>query len=525
MIKPSDVNRRFQSAILLFMCIFLGIFIDGVAQDKTPTPQWRPVYHFSPKKTWTNDPNGLFYLNGTFHLYYQNNPFDNIWGHMSWGHAVSKDLVHWKYLPVAIPEVVTSDTTLSIFSGSAVIDSQNTSGFSQNGAIPVIAIFTGDLPKQKKEAQYIAYSNDMGRTFTLYQGNPVIDLDRADFRDPNVFWYAGTASWIMTVSLVHEHKIRLYSSKDLRHWSILSDFGPAGYTGHDWECPSLVSLPVKGNSPGTKWVLLVSCQSERGPYMQYFIGNFDGKTFHNDNPDTLRLTLDAGDCFYAAIPWRLPQNKQVLIGWLVPGKTGTNPWRGQMSIPRDLSLRYTDKVLRLFQEPSSIIRKNLPSLSQGDHHTWTHLVLGGAPVKLESKDQYNENAYWIEAEFDVMQAGKLGFNIAQDTVSGNKVVIGYDANRQILFIDCRNTKEKYKSHENEFLSTFLKPVNGKIKIQILFDKSSLEVFGNDGQKAITTMLYPTKNETGISVFSDGQAVINKLSIWKFGSTLASGISE
>lgn len=493
--------------ISFLLSLFLAMaFIHCRAQEQAATPQWRPVYHFTPEKTWTNDPNGLFYLNGVFHLYYQNNPFGNTWGHMSWGHAVSKDLVHWQHLPVAIPEVVKADSTISIFSGSAVLDSHNTSGFAKGNEAPIVAVFTGDLPKQKKEAQYIAYSNDTGKTFSFYQGNPVIDIDRPDFRDPNVFWYAPTRQWVMAVSLVHEHKIRLYGSGDLKHWSILSDFGPAGYTGHDWECPSLIPLPAGKNTSGTKWVLLVSCWGERGPYMQYFTGDFDGKAFHNENAAGQIMTLDYGDCFYAAIPWRLEHNRQILMGWLVPGNVPTNPWRGQMSIPRDLSLHTTDSGLRLFQQPSLIVRKELEQMPGHKNTTLHNVTLNDKAIRKIG----NATSYWLEATFDTKEAARLGVYIMEDSVTDKKVVVGYDAGKQILFVDCSAVAGQYKTHENLFQSAPLRAINGKVKIQVLFDRSSLEVFGNDGEKVISTMLYPSENETGISVFSDGKSVLQQL---------------
>ncbi|ANI88448.1 glycoside hydrolase [Arachidicoccus ginsenosidimutans] len=504
--------------VIFLSCLLSVILIRCAAQEKTPTPQWRPVYHFTPEKTWTNDPNGLFYFDGFFHLYFQNNPFDNVWGHMSWGHAVSKDLVHWQHLPVAIPEVVKKDSVISIFSGSAVVDSHNSSGFSKNGESPLVAIFTGDLPKQKKEAQYIAYSNDTGKTFSFYTGNPVIDLNRADFRDPNVFWYEPAKEWVMTVSLVHEHKIRLYGSKDLKAWTILSDFGPAGYTGHDWECPFLVPLPVNGNSSKIKWVLFVSCWGDKAPYIQYFTGDFDGKNFHNDNSNKQILTVDNGDCFYAAIPWRLEHNQQILIGWLVPGNTATNPWRGQMSIPRDLSLRNTNEGLRLFQQPASIIRKTLSALSAGRNNTWKHIRINNKILMPTGIEKYTGNAYWAEATFDVKKTSKAGINIAEDTTNNHKIAVGYDVNKQLLYIDFGVAGKRYKSVENILQTAPLKSINGKVKIQILLDKSSLEVFGNDGEKVISAMLYPTANETGISLFSEGKATVERLSLWDLNRT-------
>lgn len=505
------INTVHKSTGILLSLFLVMACIHCQGQQQTPTPQWRPVYHFTPDSTWTNDPNGLFYLNGVYHLYYQNNPFANIWGHMSWGHAISKDLLHWQQLPVAIPEVVKADTTISIFSGSAVLDNHHTSGFAKNTQTPVVAVFTGDLPRQKKEAQYIAYSNDSGKTFRLYPGNPVIDIGRPDFRDPNVFWHASSHQWVMAVSLVHEHKIRFYGSGDLKHWSILSDFGPAGYTGHDWECPSLIPLAADKNNSETKWVLLVSCWGERGPYMQYFIGDFDGRTFHNDNPAARILTLDGGDCFYAAIPWRLEHNRQILIGWLVPGSVATSPWRGQMSIPRDLSLRNTDSGRRLFQRPSSILLKGLEKMSGRKKTVLRNLTLKDQVVRKIG----DATSYWLEATFDIKKAAKLGVQITENSTGDKKVVIGYDAAKQVLFVDCSAIAGTYKTHENLFQSTPLKASNGKVKIQVFFDRSSLEIFGNDGQKVISTMLYPSKDESGISIFSDGTSVLRRFSLRRF----------
>src|ERR1700722_1034127 len=221
--------------------VFLLMFLASAASAQTPTPQWRPVYHFTPEKNWTNDPNGPIWLNGEWLVYNQQNPFENKWGHMSWGHAVSGDLLHWRHLPVAIPEKIdpaTGDTTW-IFSGSAVWDEHNTSGFCRGGGC-LVAIYTAHQPKVHKESQYIAYSNDGGMSFTNYDGNPVIDLQKRDFRDPNVFWHQPSGQWIMAVALPAEHTVRIYGSANLKAWTLLSEFGPAGFTGAHWECPSLI---------------------------------------------------------------------------------------------------------------------------------------------------------------------------------------------------------------------------------------------------------------------------------------------
>ncbi|MGZ3873319.1 MAG: glycoside hydrolase family 32 protein [Mucilaginibacter sp.] len=498
----------------LLLFLLLAVSLRGLAQDTaTPTPQWRPVYHFTPDKYWTNDPNGLIYLNGKFQLYYQHNPQENKWGHMSWGHAESTDLVHWKHLPVAIPEVVSKDTTLYIYSGSAVIDKANTSGFGVNGKAPIVAIFTGDLPKQQKEAQYIAYSNDDGMSYQWFDKNPVIDLNMRDFRDPNVFWFEPKKQWIMTVSMVNEHQIRFYGSKDLKKWEKLSDFGPAGYTKNGWECPSLLPLPVDGNKANTKYVLFVSNFGEHGPQMQYFVGDFDGTTFKNLNTADKMLRVDYGDSFYAAIAWRdAPAGKKILIGWLINGKPETYPWKGQMSIPRDLSLRTTADGIRLFQNPAAVITNSLPKYAKGGVMSKKDLRVNGK-MALSTASALNKNSYWIDAEIQPGKSAKSGFIVAANTDGAKKIEIGYDAVSEQLYVDCTTAEGVYKDKRNLLQTAPVKTVNGVIRLRILVDKSSLEVFGNNGEQVISTMIYPDRDATNLSVFSTGSSVIRNLKIW------------
>lgn len=245
------------------------------------TEPFRPQFHFTPEKNWMNDPNGLVYYQGQYNLFYQYNPFGNKWGHMSWGHAVSPDLVHWKHLPLALPEA----NGIMCFSGSAVVDWHNTSGFGRNGQPPLVAIYTGMRVADGRQFQCIAYSNNGGLTWTKYAGNPVIDIGSENFRDPKVQWYAPTKNWIMTVALSAEHKIAFYGSKDLKHWTLLSEFGPAGATGGVWECPDLFPLPVDGNTNQMKWVLIVNINPggpAGGSGTQYFVGDFDGQRFQLD---------------------------------------------------------------------------------------------------------------------------------------------------------------------------------------------------------------------------------------------------
>ena len=487
----------------------------AVAQGGQPaTPQWRPVYHFTPQKNWTNDPNGLIYLNGVYHLYNQQNPFENKWGHMSWGHATSRDLVHWKHLPIAIPEKVDTDTTW-IFSGCAVWDKNNSSGFCRNGGC-IVAVYTADQPSRKKESQFIAYSNDGGMTYSNYAGNPVIDLQKKDFRDPNVSWSEELKKWVMVVALPTDYKVRFYASDNLKEWQLLSEFGHAGYTGAAWECPSLIQLPVEGGTGKKKWVLLVSAGgAPKGSFMQYFTGEFTGGVFKNDNPPDTLLTVDYGDCFYAAISWNnLPGNKKTLIGWMVPGSQETFPWKGQMSIPRDLSLRETDQGIRLVQQPSSLIKNNLAVLSNNHVAEMKDQPIRNGEIAIDEKGVQG-NAYWLEAELEVEQGATAGFRIARKK-DGIPVQteIGYDVVNHRVYVD-RSSSGDEKIKKDQLRQTVDLPASSKrIRLKILFDRSSLEVFVNEGEQVITTYVFAPDGANEMSAFATGgSAVIKSLKVW------------
>ncbi|WP_165305104.1 glycoside hydrolase family 32 protein [Pedobacter sp. SYP-B3415] len=484
------------------LLLFLGsLCAVSVVTAQTATPQWRPSYHFTAPKNWLNDPNGPIFINGVYHLYYQHNPFENKWGHMSWGHATSTDLLRWKHLPVAIPEIETPDTTTWIFSGSIVADAKNTSGFGKDGKAPLVAIYTADQPKQKKETQALAYSNDGGTTFTQFKGNPVIDLGLKDFRDPNVFWHEPTGKWVMAVALPAAHKIQFYSSGDLKKWDLLSEFGPQGYTRHVWECPFIVPLPVDGNPGKIKWLMMVSSGGERHPaFMQYFVGDFDGKTFKSDTPDKTILTVDHGDTFYAAIPYRLP-DRHTLIGWLMPGKGETFPWRGQMSIPRDLGLVTTADGIRLVQRPAQLVTAALERLPAEKKFISKSFTIGKEKL-LSKTGKFEENCWWLEVEFDVSKAGRQGVRLAADPEKKTFIEAGYDPGKKQLYVDCRTAEKDRKEPQNLFQVADLKAKNGKIKLRVLFDRSSLEVFGNDGEAVISTLVYPQANARQLWLFSD-----------------------
>lgn len=255
------------------------------AADTLYHEKYRPQFHFTPAENWMNDPNGLIFYKGRYHLFFQYNPSGDTWGNMSWGHAVSTDLVHWKQLPVAIPQ----DDDEMVFSGSVVLDTGNTTGFGTTQNPPLVAVYTSLVKSTGVQRQSLAYSTDDGTTWTKYSGNPVLDRNSVDFRDPKVFWYAPTQSWLMAVALSDQHRIAFYDSPDLKHWTHLSDFGPAGATGGVWECPDLFPLPVDGDPQKTKWVLAVNLNPGAvagGSGAQYFVGDFDGTKFTADDSGT-----------------------------------------------------------------------------------------------------------------------------------------------------------------------------------------------------------------------------------------------
>ncbi|MFT8362725.1 MAG: GH32 C-terminal domain-containing protein [Sporolactobacillus sp.] len=276
------VKSILSLTVSITLMFFLSPSIFVHAKSETYKEVYRPQFHFSPQQNWMNDPNGLIYYHGMYHLFYQYNPLGTTWGHMSWGHAVSRDLVHWKQLPVAIPE----SSTDMIFSGSVVLDTHNTSGFGKKNNPPLVAIYTDDNTTSGIQSQALAYSTDGGLTFTKYAENPVLNLQSTNFRDPKVFWYAPDKEWIMAAVLSDQHKVTFYSSKNLKSWTHLSDFGPSGDTAGAWECPDLFPL-ADPNHPGQqKWVLLVNVNPggiAGGSGAQYFIGNFNGERFTSED--------------------------------------------------------------------------------------------------------------------------------------------------------------------------------------------------------------------------------------------------
>jgi fructan beta-fructosidase len=464
---------------LIAIVLILGCaVVTARAQTTIPAAYdqpYRPQYHFSPRQNWTNDPNGLVYFEGEYHLFFQYNPFGDEWGHMSWGHAVSPDLLHWRELPVALPE----EAGVMIFTGSTVVDEHNSSGFCTGGKSCLVAIYTGHTPqsgtKPALQTQNIAYSNDRGRTWTKFSGNPVLNLNMPDFRDPKVFWSEQRKHWIMAVSLPNDHKVRLYAAPDLRNWKQVSEFGPAGATGGQWECPELFELPVEGKTGESRWVMKVGLNPGArlgGSGEQYFIGRFDGVRFTNDNPSSLTLWTDYGkDCYCALTFNGLPRNrKQVMIGWMdnwqYAAKLPTSPWRGQMTFPRELSLRETDAGIRLYQAPF----EGIDELEDSNDSTRTH-------------------SFRLAFALNVGAGKEVGLKIL--STGTNYTAVGYDPSKKVLFVD--RTRSGNTSFSPEFparIEAPLETTEKTLKVQILVDRCSVEVFADGGRVVSTNLVFP-----------------------------------
>lgn len=464
----------------------------------------RPRYHFTPRQNFMNDPNGLVFYEGEYHLFYQYNPFGNEWGHMSWGHAVSRDLIHWEHLPVALHE----ENGVMIFSGSAVVDWQNSSGFGAPGAPPLVAIYTGH--SDVEQTQNIAYSTDRGRTWQKYQGNPVIAIGSKEFRDPKVFWHEPNRQWVMVTVLSDQHKVRFDGSLDLKHWSYLSDFGPTGATDGLWECPDLFPLPIEGEPGRTKWVLKVDAL--KGTGAQYFIGDFDGTRFINDADDHQVLRVDYGYDFYAAQSWSdEPGARRIWIAWMnnwhYANTIPTSPWRGLFSMPRQLRLRSFPEGLRLRQQPI----QELEQLRQPLYHA-ADVQIAQANAQLAGLKM--ELAQEIQVEYTLGTALEFGLKLC--TGDGEETVVGYDVRARDIFVDRRHSGERAFSAQfaGEHRAP-LPPHEGKIRMHIFLDSCSVEVFGNDGYAVISDLIFPHSQSLSVEFYeSDGIVQLNTLDIWK-----------
>lgn len=461
--------------------------------------KFRPTYHFSPLYGWMNDPNGMVYKDGEYNLFYQYNPYGSKWGNMSWGHAISQDLVNWKHLPVAIAP----DALGTIFSGSAVVDFDNTAGF---GAGAIIAIYTQNSDRQ---VQSIAYSTDNGRTFTKYENNPVLTSEARDFRDPKVFWYENTKRWIMVLAVGQE--MQIFSSPNLKDWIFESRFGEGqGAHGGVWECPDLFELPVEGTND-KKWVLLCNL-NPGGPFggsaTQYFVGSFNGKEFVNESPSKTKW-MDWGKDHYATVTWSdAPNNRRIAIAWMsnwqYANDVPTSQYRSPNSVPRDLSLFTVDGETYLQSAPSPEL------LALRDASKKRSFKVNGTRT-IKEMIPGNDGAYEIELTIENQRADVIGFRLYND--KGEEVDMQYDMKEKKFSMDRRKSGE-VSFNENFPMLTWTAIEQGRneeqggkeaLKLRLFVDKSSVEAFGDGGRFAMTNQVFPSEPYNHIDFYSKGGA--------------------
>lgn len=474
--------------------------------------RYRPQVHFSPVRHWMNDPNGLVFFNGWYHLFFQYNPYGSRWGNMSWGHAVSRDLLHWRQLPVAIPE----GRRFMIFSGSAVVDWHDSSGFGVGGRPPLVAIYTAN-PRSGPgpQTQNLAYSTDGGMTWTKYAGNPVLDIGLRNFRDPKVFWYAPEHKWVMVVSLARERRISFYSSANLKTWRRTGDFGPAGDVSGVWECPDLFELPVQNRPGETRWVLKVDSQQTHaggGGGGQVFVGRFNGETFIASSPAP--QPLDLGEDYYASASWSdLPatQARHVMLGWMdkwtYAQDAPTSPWRGAMAFPRSVSLRLRHGTYHLLQRPIAQLAK----LRRAHRHIPAFVAPEG---RILLSVPAMGSAHEIRALMRVGRRGRFAFSIGSG--DGKLVRIGYDAATGRISV--RRTGRYLFSRAFDSGNTApLASLEGDIELDLIVDRSSVEAFVNDGEMTISERMFPTDGAYTVALATGGAARVRKMDIWDLRS--------
>jgi len=467
----------------------------------------------------------LVYYNGSYHLFSQYNPLGYVWGNMNWDQALSSDLFSWQETGVAISEITTDTETSMIFSGSAVVDNLNTTGFAtQTGQVPLVAVYTvnntGAGGNAISQTQCISYSLDQGQTWTAYTKNPVLDIGSTQFRDPKVFWYTPTQTWVMLVSKPDVDSVRIYNSPDLRNWTFKSDFGAIGNTNQVWECPDLYQLTVEGTS-AQKWVLSVSGGGVENGFggMQYFIGSFDGSKF-TANADNYPLYVDYGKDYYAGVTYNnIPNSdgRTVMISWAnnwsYAGTIPTSGYRGQYAVPRSLSLRKVNNAdgYHLLQTP-------VAEITQHETNAYSNPSINvNSTLKLDS---VSGTSLDIQFNLSMANATTAGINILQSGTEQTTITLNKSQSRLSL--------DRTKSGRNDFSSQFSGVESAtmnnidftNLTCRILVDQSIVEVFINQGEYTITDLVFPTQAKGGISLFSTGgTANFTNLTVKKVDKTL------
>ena len=475
--------------------------------DMANKESFRPVYHHTPAYGWMNDPNGMFYKDGVYHLYFQYNPYGSVWGNMHWGHSTSTDLMHWKFEGCAI----VPDAWGAIFSGSCVVDHENTAGF---GKEAVVAFYTSakSTPWGDIQMQSMAYSLDNGKTFTKYEGNPILTSSEKDFRDPKVFWYAPGKHWVMILA-VGQH-MEIYSSVNLKEWKKESEFGAMqGAHGGVWECPDLVEIPVEGTRE-KKWVLICNL-NPGGPFggsaAQYFVGSFDGKKFVNESP-TQTKWMDWGKDNYATVTWNnAPDGRCIALGWMsnwqYANNVPTRQYRSANTLARDLTLYREGQELYLKSTPSSEVKKargkkvSIPSFKVSEKHEMVNLF------------EEKQGAYEVEIVIQNAGASKIAFCLLND--KGEKVSMYYDLNRKQFVMD-RSESGKV-DFSKDFPAVTVAPVNvdKELTLRLFVDRSSIEAFGEDGKFVMTNLVFPSQPYVKMCFEADkNEYAVKSLNVYK-----------
>jgi fructan beta-fructosidase len=489
--------------LLLTFIAFLAL--SHALEAPTYNEEYRPGYHYSCPKNWMNDPVGLVHFAGAYHMFYQYNPYDIIWGNMSWGHAMSTDLVHWQNLPVAIKQY----GDVMIFSGSNIVDVNNTSGFCKYPDIGCLLAFytAADDPH---EAQAVAYSNDFGISYTQYSGNPIIDDESEMFRDPKVIWYAPGAHWVMVTAVPMSYVVKIYTSTNLLNWTHVSTFGPDGSEEGGWEDPDL--YPLVDDKGNTRWVISHATAVNK---VEYYIGDFNGTHFVNSETAGVELFIDYGRDFCEAASFNNePNGRRLMIAWMDEGEYGgelpTKVWRGQLTLIRELTLRRYPEGLRVVQRPLPELAALRYSPAEVMHFS---LNKSQSTYVVNNTDSQME----IVAQFSLTGSNTpKEFGLKVFVGEGQETIIGYKVAEKLLYVD--RTKSGVVDFDDDFArstNATLEPESGTITLRIFLDQSSVEVFANDGKIAMTNLIYPDSTKNQVLAYVDGGEIyVNSISTWK-----------
>ena len=494
---------------LLFALLFIAV--NAHSQTSSYREPYRPQIHFSPAAHWMNDPNGMVFSNGIYHLFYQYYPDSTVWGPMHWGHATSTDLIHWKHQPIAL----FPDSLGLIFSGSAVADKNNTSGFGKGNKAPLVAIYTSHdinaekAGKQDFERQAIAYSLDEGKTWTKYKGNPVIpNAGIRDFRDPKVSWYEPAKKWIMI--LAEKDHVTFYSSPNLKEWRRESSFGAnLGAHGGVWECPDFFTLPNNGKEV---WVVTVSINPggpNGGSATQYFTGQFDGKIFTPDDESATKW-MDYGTDNYAGVTWNNTGNRRISLGWMsnwnYATTVPTSAWRSANTLPRELALKEVKGKLYLTSMPVKELNKIAASFKTITNINAADYILAGT-ASLNTPYRITLTANEIK-----------DFSFTFSNAAGERLVAGYDKEKNEYFIDRTNAGKS--DFNKDFAAKHIAPRlsdSKSLKLTLIMDNASLELFADDGLTVMTDIFFPHRLLNQIAIHSNDKLAIKTLYIDKFNS--------